>query len=235
MSSAILSVGDLRVFHDETEVVHGVSFEIPPDSVTGIIGVNGAGKTATALAIAGLLRSTGKIVFNGSPIEPLTPWTRSHGGIALVQEGRRLFHGLTVAENLGLASWRRGRTRSEIARQIELIHDLFPVLKRKQNDPASRLSGGEQQMLAVGQGLMTFPKLIILDEPTAGLAPKIVGEMLQVIGRLSREGYTAIIVDQSVSNVRSVAQRAIIMRLGHVVRSLNVDALNDTVVAEFLT
>ena len=234
MSESILTVENLRVFHDLTEVVHGVSLEIQPGAVTGILGVNGAGKTALALALAGHLRSTGRVSFCGRAVEGWSPWARSHEGICLVQEGRRLFHDLTVTENLGLASWRRKKSRTAIASQLALVHDLFPVLKRKASEPVSRLSGGEQQMLAVGQGLMTFPKLLILDEPTAGLSPKIVGEMLTAISQLSREGYTAVCIDQSVASIRRVAEQVVVMRLGHVVDTLPARSIDDSVVEKYL-
>lgn len=234
MTDILLEGREVRVFHGRTEVVHGVSFEVPTAQVSAILGVNGAGKTSLMGGIVGTLSCSGAITFEGSRIDGLPPWQRSHLGIALVQEGRRLFHGMTVGENLGLAAWRRGRTKPEIAKQLALVCDLFPILERKSSHPASRLSGGEQQMLAVAQGIMTFPKLLILDEPTAGLAPKIVAQMLQAIQRLAREGFTTLIVEQSIANVRRVAQRVVIMKVGTMQRNLGVADLNDAIEAEYL-
>jgi branched-chain amino acid transport system ATP-binding protein len=232
---SLLSIRDLRVRYDTTEVVHGVSLDIEEGKVSAILGVNGAGKTALALGIAGLASTSGTINFLGKTLDGVPSWTRSHLGIALVQEGRRLFHGMSVEENLRLAAWRRRRSATEVNRQLAFVEDLFPVLKRKLHDPASRLSGGEQQMLAVGQGLMTFPKLLILDEPTAGLAPKIVSEMLNAIKRLANEGYSAIVIDQSVATARRLAETGFLMRVGKLVRTVPVDAIDDAMVTEFMT
>ena len=231
----LLSLQQVRVSYDSTEVVHGVSLDIEASKVSAILGVNGAGKTALALAIAGLVNTAGLIKFMGQSINDVSPWGRSHMGIALVHEGRRLFHGLSVEENLRLAAWRRGKSKSEVNRQLGFVENLFPVLRRKLREPSSRLSGGEQQMLAVGQGLMTFPKLLILDEPTAGLAPKIVGEMLTSIRHLADEGYSTVVIDQSVANARRVAETAFLMRVGRLVQQMPVSAINETVISEYLT
>ena len=232
---SLLSIRDLRVCYDTTEVVHGVSLDIEEGKVSAILGVNGAGKSALALAVAGLASATGSISFLGRPLDSIPSWTRSHLGIALVQEGRRLFHRMSVEENLRLAAWRRGRSAPEVNRQLSFVEEIFPVLKRKLRDPSSRLSGGEQQMLAVGQGLMTFPKLLILDEPTAGLAPRIVTEMLNAIRQLADEGYSTVVIDQSVATARRLAETAFVMRVGNLVRTVPVGAIDDAMVAEFLT
>jgi branched-chain amino acid transport system ATP-binding protein len=231
----LLSLQDVRVSYDTTEVVHGVTMDIEASKVSAILGVNGAGKTALALAVAGLASATGTISFMGKAINSVTPWARSHMGLALVQEGRRLFHHLTVEENLRLAAWRRGRSAAEIGRQLGFVEDLFPVLRRKLREPSSRLSGGEQQMLAVGQGLMTFPKLLILDEPTAGLAPKVVTEMLNSIRRLADEGYSTVVIDQSVSTARRLAETAYLMRVGKLVRTMPVSEIDQSVISDYLT
>jgi len=232
--NALLEVRNFCVSHESTEVVHNVSFDISRSQVSAILGVNGAGKSSLVGGLLGLLRSSGSITFDGMRIETMSAWTRAHQGIALVQEGRRLFHGLTVAENLGLASWRRNKTNAQVSAQRNFVHDLFPVLKRKAADPASRLSGGEQQMLAVAQGLMTFPKLLILDEPTAGLAPKIVSQMLEAIQRLASEGYSTLVIEQSIANVRRVAKEVMMMKVGSMPRKLEVSELDATIEAEYL-
>lgn len=235
MTEALLSVGDVKVLRGLSQVVHGVSFKLERGKVSALLGVNGAGKTSLVLAVAGLLPCTGEISLEGKSIVGLPAWTRSHQGIALVQEGRRLFHGLTVADNLGLGSWRRGRSAAENARQLDFVHGIFPVLKSKANSPSSRLSGGEQQMLAVAQGLMTKPKLLILDEPTAGLAPKIVSQMLDAIQRLAEEGYSILLVDQSPVNARRVAERIMVMRLGRIIKEATAEGLDEETIAAYLS
>lgn len=229
-----LEVRDLRVFHGRMEVVHGARVTVHAGEVTALLGVNGAGKTTFVSGIAGVLRSTGTVLLAGANLASARPWERTRRGLSLVQEGRRLFHQLSVLDNLHLATWGARRTKDEVGGRLEEVFALFPVLARKRSHGASTLSGGEQQMLAIGQGIMSFPQVLILDEPTAGLAPIVVGQMLEAVKELARRGFAVLLVDQSLQAARVAADRVVFMRLGQTGDALSPGQIGEEMIDAYL-
>jgi branched-chain amino acid transport system ATP-binding protein len=180
-----------------------------------------------------VLHTRGVILMDGEPIGNLRIWARSTRGLAIVQEGRKVFHRLTVLDNLLLPAWHQARSQKEIDAQLKVVFQLFSVLDRKRNDPVARLSGGEQQMLAIGQGLMSFPRLLVLDEPTAGLAPIIVEQVIESIHHLSALGQSVLVLEQSLSRARRIADRSYVMRLGQMAGPIGVDELMSMGLTDF--
>jgi branched-chain amino acid transport system ATP-binding protein len=209
----LLEVRDLRVDYGRVHALHGVDLRIAP----GRIGPNGAGKTTALMAISGLLPLvSGSIQFGGADITPLAPDLRVERGIAHVPERRRVFAGMTVRENLGLGAYRR-HDRSAIAEDMDRLIALFPVLGRRLGQSAGTLSGGEQQMLAIARGLMSRPKLLIMDEPTMGLAPKIIDVILDTVQEVRRNGVTILLVEQNAIEAIRRSDQVYVMRLGRIV------------------
>lgn len=216
MNEPLLVVEDLHVRHGAVEVLKGVGFQIRTGRITALIGANGAGKTTTLMAISGLVPvSQGSIRFLGEPIEGLAPEAIVAKGITQVPEGRRIFPRMTVAENLLLGAGPRGRPQ-EAKKKMEEMFDLFPVLRGRRRQLAGTLSGGEQQMLALARGLMPSPKLLLLDEPSLGLAPKLVAQLFQVIRQIHRQGVTILLVEQNAYQALQVASEATVLETGRV-------------------
>jgi branched-chain amino acid transport system ATP-binding protein len=213
----MLEVRKIDVFYGDVQVIWDVSFEVKQGEVVALIGANGAGKSTLLKTISGLLRpEKGSILFEGRPIHNVKPYNLIDLGIAHVPEGRRLFPDMTVEENLdmgalkGDAKEKRNVTREEVYR-------LFPRLKERKKQRAGTLSGGEQQMVAVGRGLMSKPRLLMFDEPSLGLAPILVKEIFNVIRKIKDEGTTVLIVEQNVKQTLSLADRAYVLENGRVV------------------
>ena len=214
---AILEVNDLVVHYGSVRALNGVSLAVEERSITTILGSNGAGKSTLLNTIAGLLSPTsgnicyGGQIINGSPAE-----SNIRMGLCLVPEGKRLFPYLTVVENLRMGAFIRDDKR-EIERDIERIFARFPALRGRKKFHAGDLSGGEQQMLAVARGLMAKPKLLMLDEPTMGIAPLVVGEILQNIQEIRQTGVTVILVEQNISHILDTADKAFVLEQGRLV------------------
>ncbi len=201
-------------------VLRGVSLHVDLGECVAVLGRNGAGKTTLMRTISGVhSASGGSIRFDGSDIGALSPSSVARLGIAHVQEGRRIFRDQTVADNLELGARAVGRSRSQAKESAEEMYDLFPVLGRKAHQSAGLLSGGEQQMLAISQALMARPRLLLLDEPSAGLAPALVNQLFQTLGDLTREGMTILLAEQYVSKALQVSQRAYVLDRGAIALS----------------
>lgn len=220
----MLRVDDLRAWYGATQALFGVSFELAEGETLALVGTNGAGKTTTVRAIAGITDAVGTITLGGEDISSLAPFLRARLGIATVAEGRGLFWHMTVLENLSLGAG-PGR-KSDPGRVLE----LFPPLQSRMTSRASDLSGGEQQMLAIARAVMRQPRLLILDEPSLGLAPRIVDEVYSQLAVLQSTGVTILLVEQSIPRAARFAQRLCLLRTGQVaalVDASDADAVNE--------
>jgi len=219
-----LSLTDVHTFYGDSHILHGVSFSLPPGGVLALLGRNGAGKTTCISTIIGFLKPRqGQIRLFGEPIENLNPERISHLGIGLVPQGRRIFPSLTVRENLVVAQQRK--TQSANPWNVDRIYDMFPRLRERHGQFAGTLSGGEQQMLAIGRALMGNPRVLLLDEPSEGLAPLIVAEVGRTIRRLKDQGQSIVLVEQNRQLALDVADRAVILNTGRCVFSGEADEL----------
>jgi len=213
----MLEVSNLDVFYGKSQALRDVSLRVNEREIVALVGANGAGKTTLLNTISGLLRpASGSVEFLGQSIDRLAPHIIMQLGISQIPEGRKLFTDMTVRENLELgaytsATWKR---RKEI---LEQIYQLFPILKERGRQLASKLSGGEGQMLAIGRGLMSNPKLCMFDEPSYGLAPKLLAEVFGVIKHLQEQGITILLIEQNVRTTLEVADRAYVLENGQIV------------------
>nr|WP_236774333.1 ABC transporter ATP-binding protein [Agrobacterium tumefaciens] len=195
--------------------MHGIDLNVCEGEIVTLIGANGAGKTTLLKAISGVRPITaGAIQFNGNDFSKLGPHHRVRGGIAHVPEGRHVFSSLSVEDNLKLGGWTR--KASAISNECELIYEMFPVLKEKRIQQAGMLSGGQQQMLAIGRALMSQPKLLTLDEPSMGLAPILIEQVLLAVSQLRKNGVTILLVEQNVGAALKIADRAYVMETGRI-------------------
>jgi branched-chain amino acid transport system ATP-binding protein len=214
----MLTLTDLRVRRDRAEVLHGISFEAPSGEIVGIIGPNGAGKTTALLALSGVLKPhAGSIRFRGDELVGLTPAEIVRRGIVHVPQGRLVFPAMTVLENLQIGAY--GRKGSDAGRTMAEVLELFPVLAERRAQLAGSLSGGQQQMLAIGRGLMARPEVLLLDEPQLGLAPLVIEAIARAIRRIHERGQTIVVVGQHAAMVVALASRIYVMEAGHVVVS----------------
>ena len=211
----LLEVSRVSVSYGDVKSVHDVSFVVREKEAVALIGPNGSGKTTTLKAILGLVRLTaGQIRFMNQPISNVPPYRIVREGISLVPEGRRIFPGMTVRENLQLGSYPLGK-RSDPA-SLDRVYHLFPTLSRREHQFAGTLSGGEQQMVAIGRALMANPRLLMLDEPSLGLAPLIIDQLYERLQELRKEGLTILLVEQYVSGALELADRAYVVETGTV-------------------
>ncbi len=214
----LLEVRDVRVRYGGIEALRGVSLEIRRGEVVALIGANGAGKTTTLRAIARLLEpSEGVVRFDGGNLLSLGTEDAVQRGVSLVPEGRGVFPNLTVHENLDLGAWNH-RHRATMAETIDDVVQLFPRLGERMKQEAGTLSGGEQQMLAIGRALMARPSLLLLDEPSLGIAPKLVHQIFEAVGKVAASGTTILVVEQNTRVALAASQRAYVMRTGEIVR-----------------
>lgn len=215
VDEAILAVGDLTVSYGRVNAVRGVSFTVAAGGLVTLVGANGAGKTSVLSAIAGLLRPrAGEVFFAGERITRMPSHRLVGRGLVMVAEGREILTTLSVHENLQLGAWKQ---RGGAASRIDEMYDLFPVLGERRSGSASSLSGGEQQMLAIARALVAEPKVLLLDEPSMGLAPIIVDEVFDVIGRIRQTGTTVVLVEQNARRALRVADYAYVMETGEIV------------------
>ncbi|GGZ43206.1 ABC transporter ATP-binding protein [Streptomyces inusitatus] len=217
--SALLEVEDLRVAYGKIEAVKGISFQVEAGQVVTLIGTNGAGKTTTLRTLSGLLKpSAGRIVFDGRPLGSVPAHKIVALGLAHSPEGRHIFPRLTITENLQLGAFLRS-DKAGIAKDIQRAYELFPILGERSRQAAGTLSGGEQQMLAMGRALMSRPKLLMLDEPSMGLSPIMMQKIMSTIGELRSQGTTILLVEQNAQAALSLADQGHVMEVGSIVLS----------------
>lgn len=215
----LLAVEALEVRYGAVEAVRGIGFEVAEGEIVTLLGANGAGKSSTLNALVGLVpAAAGRVVFDGVDITRQPPERLTPLGMTLSPEGRRIFGALTVEENLRMGAYSL-REKAEIARGWERVYDLFPILHERRQQYAGTLSGGQQQMLALGRALMSNPRLLLLDEPSLGLAPRIVEQIFELIGLLRDQGVTLVLVEQNVAMALEVADRGHVLAGGRIVAS----------------
>ena len=216
---AMLEVKDLEVYYGMIQAIKGISFEVNKGEVIALIGANGAGKTTTLHTITGLLSpKKGSVMFEGKDITKIPAHKIVSMGMAHVPEGRRVFADLSVYENLKLGAYTR-KDKENLNKDLESIYERFPRLAERKNQSAGTLSGGEQQMLAMGRALMSHPKLIVLDEPSMGLSPIYVNEVFDIIQSINRDGVTVLLVEQNAKKALSIANQAYVLETGKIVLS----------------
>ena len=225
---AMLEIKDLEVHYGVIRAIKGISFEVNQGEVIALIGANGAGKTTTLHTITGLIRpSGGKIIFDGKDITKTPAHKIVSMGMAHVPEGRRIFQQLTVLENLKLGAYTR-KNSAEIADSLKMVYERFPRLEERKNQVAGTLSGGEQQMLAMGRALMSKPRIILMDEPSMGLSPLLVSEIFDIIKVIRESGTTVLLVEQNAQKALSIADRAYVLETGAISLSGKAtDLIND--------
>ena len=208
-----LTIEELKVSYGDIHAVKGVSFDVREGEIFTLIGANGAGKTSTLRAISGLLRYHGRVLLDGRKLDEVAPDQIVAMGIAHVPEGRGIFGNLTVMENLRLGAWIR-RDRKAVAGDLERIFKVLPRLRERRDQPAGTLSGGEQQMLAVARALMSSARILLLDEPSMGLAPKLVKEIYNVVHEINQAGVTVLLVEQNANLALRLANRGAVLENG---------------------
>ena len=212
----MLRIEGLRAGYADLEILHGIDLEVREGEVVALIGANGAGKTTTLKTISGVVRaSSGTITYDDSPIHNWQPRRIVADGLVQVPEGRKLFTDLTVIENLHLGAYRRGRAEIDVT--IAEVFGLFPVLEERSDQTVVTLSGGEQQMLAVGRALMARPRLLMLDEPSLGLAPMLVADIFNVVRDIGRRGVTVMLVEQNAAQALQLSDRGYVLESGNIV------------------
>ena len=225
MTASLLEIGNLGAFYGQNQVLHGLTFALKEGGITTLLGANGAGKTTTLRAISGLVRTTGAILFQSERIDGRRTEDIARRGIAHVPDGRGTFQEFTVEENLRLGAYAR-RDRANIAADFEIVYAYFPKLKERRRQQAGTLSGGEQQMLAISRGLMMRPKLLLLDEPSFGLAPLVVQEIFAIMRAINRQhNVSMLLVEQNANLAFDLADRAYLLETGRVVLSGSCDEL----------
>jgi branched-chain amino acid transport system ATP-binding protein len=222
----LLELDDVHVSYGKIEAIRGISFEVDEGEIVTLIGANGAGKSTTLKTISGLRTvAQGEIRFNGQVITRMPGHKRVLAGISQAPEGRGIFPGMTVVENLHMGAYARS---GDFSKDLAKVYDLFPRLAERKRQAGGTLSGGEQQMLAIGRALMSEPKVLLLDEPSMGLAPMLVNQIFSIIEEINRRGTTILLVEQNAQQALKIAHRAYVLETGHIVKSAPAaDLLND--------
>jgi branched-chain amino acid transport system ATP-binding protein len=225
----LLEVKDLKVAYGKIQAIKGISLNVKQGEIVTLVGANGAGKTTLLKTISGILKpAAGVIKFDGKDIQGIAPHNRVLEGLCQAPEGRGIFPGMTVLENLEMGKYARKDWKSELSEDIERIYTLFPRLKERQNQAGGTLSGGEQQMLSIGRALMSRPRLLLLDEPSMGLAPMFIQQIFKIIREIQSQGVSILLVEQNAAQALSCANRAYILETGSIVKEgAGKDLLND--------
>jgi len=229
-----LELKDLHVHYGKIEAIKGISVVVNQGEIVTLIGANGAGKTTTLKTISGLRKvSSGQILFDGQDISTVPAHERVDLGISQAPEGRGIFPGMTVLENLEMGKFNRKDRKSEMDEDLDKVYTLFPRLKERASQAGGTLSGGEQQMLAIGRALMARPKVLLLDEPSMGLAPQMIANIFLIINEINKTGVTILLVEQNAQQALQRAHRGYILETGNVVKEAKAsDLLNDPAVRE---
>jgi branched-chain amino acid transport system ATP-binding protein len=215
--AALLALDGIHSFYGKSHILHGVSLTVGPGEVVALLGRNGVGKSTTLKAIVGLVRpSEGRIVFEGRPVTGLAPDRAARLGVAYVPEERRIFRFLTVTENLRTGLDRHGVDKTRKEELLDTVYRFFPVLAERRHQPGGTLSGGEQQMLAIGRAMMLEPKIVLLDEPTEGLMPRMVSQIRNIVEALQQQGVAILLVEQNVPLTLAVSRRVYLMEKGEI-------------------
>ncbi len=215
----LLKLEDVALTYGKIEALHGISIEVEKGEVVALIGANGAGKTSTMRAVSGVRAiSRGKITFDGEDVSSLRADQRVRKGLSLAPEGRGIFPGMTVTENLDMGAYVR-RDKTAVAEDFDRVFDLFPRLAERRRQAAGTMSGGEQQMLAIGRSLMARPRLLLLDEPSMGLAPMLIQQIFEIITQIAGQGTTILVVEQNAKQALSRADRAYVLETGSITKS----------------
>lgn len=224
-----LEIRDLHVHYDKIEAIKGISVVVNEGEIVTLIGANGAGKTTTLKTISGLRKvSSGAILFDGQDISKVQAHERVDLGISQAPEGRGIFPGMTVLENLEMGKFHRKNRKAEMNEDLDNIYTLFPRLKERSSQVGGTLSGGEQQMLAIGRALMSRPKVLLLDEPSMGLAPQMIANIFRIITQINKQGVTILLVEQNAQQALTHANRAYVLETGLITKEANAkDLLND--------
>jgi branched-chain amino acid transport system ATP-binding protein len=228
----VIEVENLQIYYGHIHAVKGISFKARPAEITTLIGANGAGKSTTIKTICGLLHpKSGTISLNGTPVHKLEADQIVRLGVGYVPEGRRVFSVLTVDENLEMGAYYRS-DKSEIIKDKEKMYEMFPRLNDRRKQLAGSLSGGEQQMLAIARGLMSRPQLLVMDEPSLGLAPLLVKQVFEIIARLNKDGMTILLCEQNARAALKIAHYGIVMETGRIVFADSAEALQKNPVVQ---
>ena len=216
----LLEVNDLHVFYGRIEAIKGISFTVDEGEVVTLIGANGAGKTTTMRTISGVRPvAQGSVIFDGQDITRMAPHERVKLGICQAPEGRGIFPGMTVRENLDMGTYVRGGSAAQKSADLEHVFSLFPRLQERIGQLGGTLSGGEQQMLAIGRALMSHPRLLLLDEPSMGLAPMLIAQIFEIIKKINSEGVSVLLVEQNATQALRTAHRAYVLETGYSVKT----------------
>lgn len=227
MSTPLLELKDLSVSYGGIQAVRGISLKVHAGELVTLIGANGAGKSTTLRAITGLVHpAQGKVFYGGRDITDAPPFKLVEQGLVMVPEGRGIFGQLTIEENLAMGAFVR-RDKAAVAKEIEHVFELFPRLKERRKQSAGTLSGGEQQMLAIGRALLAKPKLLLLDEPSMGLAPLMVAKIFDTVNMISKQGTTILLIEQNAKLALKAAHRAYVMESGQIILEGEAKALLD--------
>ncbi len=230
----ILNISDLEVSYGKIKALKGINLKVISGEIVTLVGANGAGKTTLLKTISGLISpSSGSITFEGKSIANIQPYRRVQLGICQAPEGRGIFPGMTVRENLEIGKYSRQNQKSESVDDLEKVFLLFPLLKKRITQFGGTLSGGEQQMLSIGRALMSRPKMLLLDEPSMGLAPKFIATIFEIIKEINSQGVTVLLVEQNAAKALQIADRAYILETGNISKEgTGRNLLNDPAVKE---
>lgn len=225
----LLNIKDLHVSYGKIKAIKGISLEVPAGEIVTLVGANGAGKTTLLKTISGLLQpASGSIEYEGKPLSDIKPFERVVEGICQAPEGRGIFPGMTVLENLEMGKFSRVAAKSENAQDLDMVYNLFPRLKERAHQAGGTLSGGEQQMLAIGRALMSRPRLLLLDEPSMGLAPKFIAQIFEIIQEIKKQNVTILLVEQNAAKALTIADRAYVLETGYItMQGSGLELLND--------
>ncbi len=228
MTEALLRLEEVRVHYGKVEALKGISLDVEHGEIVALIGGNGAGKTTTLKTISGVRPLTsGTVTFDGRDIGRVPAHKRVQLGISQAPEGRRIFPGMSVLENLEIGAYGRKTTKQDVGVDLERVFGLFPRLAERRRQPGGTLSGGEQQMLAIGRALMARPKMVLLDEPSMGLAPRLVVQIFEILTEINRQGTTILLVEQNAAQALQRATRAYVLETGRIVKAGDAASLLD--------